>query len=364
MAWSLAPAGPLRPRHGRGLLPQRPPRQADGSSTSATTPAGRSSAPTWTPSSGSCWRGCSTSRSTDAAGRTLGRAVAGRGAAGAAAGRAAAAPDGRVRAPERAGPRRHGHRLPRLAAVAGPAGGPQEPAPAPATPRPRPGSSARSARSAASSTRTWSRSSPRAPRPTSGSTRWSWSTGRRWAPSAAGCRAGGSGASDVDLETWHATLSTACQEARAAEKPLSAPGEDERRSGAERPPSATAAFRRPRLRPARRRAGPPGRRGGPCAARGRRHPPRHQARQHPGDAGRVAGRADGPGPGPTGRRVGGPPHPHPAVRRHAPLRQPRAGPLGTAGPPQRRLQPGRHALGAADAAAALRRDGADARRPT
>ena len=27
----------------------------------------------------------------------------------------------------------------------------------------------------------------------------------------------GSGASDVDLETWHATLSTACQEARAAE---------------------------------------------------------------------------------------------------------------------------------------------------
>ena len=50
----------------------------------------------------------------------------------------------------------------------------------------------------------------------------------------------GSGASDVDLETWHATLSTACQEARAAEKPLSAPGEDERRPSAERPPSATA----------------------------------------------------------------------------------------------------------------------------
>jgi WD40 repeat protein/serine/threonine protein kinase/tetratricopeptide (TPR) repeat protein len=49
----------------------------------------------------------------------------------------------------------------------------------------------------------------------------------------------GSGASDVDLETWHATLSTACQEARAAEKPLSVPGEDEQQPGAERPLSAT-----------------------------------------------------------------------------------------------------------------------------
>jgi serine/threonine protein kinase len=50
----------------------------------------------------------------------------------------------------------------------------------------------------------------------------------------------GSGASDVDLEIWRATLSTACQEARAAEKPLSAPGDDERRPGAERPATAAA----------------------------------------------------------------------------------------------------------------------------
>ena len=38
--------------------------------------------------------------------------------------------------------------------------------------------------------------------------------GATLAPSAAGYRAVGSGASDVDLETWHATLSTACHEVR------------------------------------------------------------------------------------------------------------------------------------------------------
>jgi serine/threonine protein kinase len=50
----------------------------------------------------------------------------------------------------------------------------------------------------------------------------------------------GSGASDIDLATWHATLSTACQEARAAEKPLSAPSGDEGRISADRPASATS----------------------------------------------------------------------------------------------------------------------------
>ena len=55
----------------------------------------------------------------------------------------------------------------------------------------------------------------------------------------------GSGASDVDLETWHATLSTACQEARAAERPLS----DARRRRAAGPPADTDRPR-PRRRPA------------------------------------------------------------------------------------------------------------------
>ena len=76
-------------------------------------------------------------------------------------------------------------------------------------------------------------------------------------------------------------------------------------------------------------------------------------------------RADGPGPGPARRRGRGPADADAAVRRHAALRQPGAGPGRHArGPPQRRLQPGRDALGAAHAPPALRRHRSRPRRPS
>ena len=102
---------------------------------------------------------------------------------------AAAAPHGRVRAPERAGPRRHGRSSTAPGSPRSAGRWRSSACCRPATRRPRPGSIARSTSWAGSSTRTWSRSSRRAPRPTSGSTRWSWSRGRPWRPSAASCRA-------------------------------------------------------------------------------------------------------------------------------------------------------------------------------
>ena len=77
--------------------------------------------------------------------------------------------DRRVRAPERAGPRQHGRRLPGLAAVAGPPGGPEGHGPRPTTPK----AEARFRREIRAlgqgrPSRTWSRSTPRASRASRG----------------------------------------------------------------------------------------------------------------------------------------------------------------------------------------------------
>jgi serine/threonine protein kinase len=53
----------------------------------------------------------------------------------------------------------------------------------------------------------------------------------------------GVGASDLGLETWHTALITVSQEARAAELPLSPPGEDEHRATVERPLATTVPLR-------------------------------------------------------------------------------------------------------------------------
>ena len=183
-------------------------------------------------------------------------------------GRPAAAADGRVRAPERAGPRRHGHRLPRLAAVAGPAGGPQEPAPA-RRPQGRGPVPSRDPRAGPG----------RAPEPgqglhlglrgrpvvlRDGAGRWG-DPGRRLRPVAEpglGCL--GRRPGDLARHAEH-RLPGSARGGEAAERARRGRATARRRATSFR----NGAFRRPRLRPARRRAGPPGGRGGPCAARGR-----------------------------------------------------------------------------------------------
>ena len=182
---------------------------------------------------------------------------------------------------------------------------------------------------AGSSTRTWSRSSPRCRgRPVV--LRHGAGRGRTLGAVCGQLQGRGSRRTELDLETWQASLGTACQAARAAERPLS-------HSEAEVPDS--------RPEPGRQRPGARAapRRGGPRYVRHvvelvRQVAEAAHALHEAGvihrdikpdnimvEARRVAGGADGPGPGPAGRRVRGPADPHPAVRRHAALRQPRAG---------------------------------------
>ena len=133
---------------------------------------------------------------------------------------------------ERAGPRRHGRGLPRLAAVAGPAGGAEVPGPGRATPRPKPASAARSARWGRWSTRTW----PRCSRPAREGEQWFYAMELvEGAPLSAVCdklSSAGSSVTEVDLPAWQAALSTAVDEhAQAGEA-------DQRRAGAGRAAAA------------------------------------------------------------------------------------------------------------------------------
>ena len=117
---------------------------------------------TWPRSSGPCWPGSWAPRSTCRQVEQWAERSAAEEPRGRRLDPGAAAEPRRVRAAQRAGPGRHGRRLPRLAAVAGPAGGAEVPAPRrrpegrgpvpPRDPRPGPGRASR----------TWSRSSPRA----------------------------------------------------------------------------------------------------------------------------------------------------------------------------------------------------------
>ncbi len=175
----------------------------------------------------------------------------------------------------------------------------------------------------------------------------------------------GADAGALDWPTWRGTLSTVCEEARQAEKPLSGVGHGgaaPRRTGVGGRVGATGGSAgRPGLCAAHRRIGPAGGPGGARAARVRGDSPRHQAGQRDGDGRRRPSGADGPGAGATGRRRSGPADKDAPVRGHAALRQPGAsGRRRPPGPAERRLQLGSDAVGVADAAPAVRGDGGDA----